>query len=39
VGDLLVDVPPDAAMIVVPGLVGDMLQARADSAGTSTVQA
>jgi hypothetical protein len=30
VGDLLVDVPPDAAMIVVPGLVGDVLQARAD---------
>jgi hypothetical protein len=30
VGDLIVDVPPDAAMLVLPGLVGDVLQRRAD---------
>jgi hypothetical protein len=29
VGDLIVDVPPDAAMLVMPGLVGDSLQERA----------
>ncbi len=30
VGDLTVDVPPDAAMLVLPSLVGDALQRRAD---------
>ena len=28
-GDLVVDVPPDAAMLVMPGLVGDALERRA----------
>lgn len=30
VGDIIVDVPPDAAMMVAPGLHGDALQERAD---------
>ena len=30
VGDIIVDVPPDAAMMVAPGLHGEALEARAD---------
>lgn len=36
VGDLIVDVPPDAAMIVIPDLTGAALQARTDTVRAAT---